>query len=135
MEDEASTILRENLENAVRQLNVEQRVIEAFQIDDDATVMAETDDFDGEETIRDHSDSPKNDDDPPLDEIAENGYEREDECLEPIDEQPEDRIDLPEDEINDENSIDKTVDEEDTPEVEDSNEGEGGTTDTGNQDD
>lgn len=129
-EEEACTVLRENFENAVRQLKVENRVIEAFQIDEDATMMAENEDFDGEETIRDPSDSPKDEDDGQVEEIAENGYERDEECLEPIDEHPEDRIESPEEEEAHEEGC--TVE---LAQAADSNEGDGGTTDTACQDD
>lgn len=90
IENDDCSIIRDNLANAVRQLKVEQRVLEAFQIDEDATMRAENEDFDGEETIRDPSDSPKDEEDE--EDVPENGYDREDEMLEPIQEQSEGRI-------------------------------------------
>ncbi|XP_024941494.1 uncharacterized protein LOC107268276 isoform X2 [Cephus cinctus] len=132
-EEEASCILRDNLENAVRQLKVEQRVIEALKVNEDTTVTADLDskdDNEGEDAIRGTSDSPED-----ADVVAENddgiiaenglqGYGREEENLEPIEEQPEDRInglDSPEKEATNERGV------ESSPEVEDSNEGDGGT--------
>ncbi|XP_012281374.1 uncharacterized protein LOC105700272 [Orussus abietinus] len=87
-EEEASSILRDNLENAVRQLKVEQRVLENLQAEEEATVIADPEDRDpeGEETIRDSTDSPDDEEEIPREERQ---FE---ESLEPIEEQPEDRI-------------------------------------------
>ncbi|XP_043268788.1 uncharacterized protein [Venturia canescens] len=130
-ENEDCSIIRENLANAVRQLKVEQRVIDAFQIDEDATMRAENEDFDGEETIRDPSDSPKDEEeDGQSDEVAENGYEREDELLEPIEEQPEGRIGSSEENsAADASSDNNRTNEAESQEVNDSNEGDDGGTD------
>ncbi|XP_033220765.1 uncharacterized protein LOC117175219 [Belonocnema kinseyi] len=56
MEDEANSILRDNLENAVRQLNIEQRIINAFQ-DDQETILIEPVD-EAENTVLETSDLP-----------------------------------------------------------------------------
>lgn len=86
--EEDAPLQNTHLSNIVRQFQFEQRVIDALHSDDDKTVTADNDDNDGDDTIRDPTDSPKNDE-----EIEENGYSRTAECLQPIEEQPEDRID------------------------------------------
>lgn len=121
MEDEANSILRDNLENAVRQLNIEQRIINAFQ-DDEETIFIEPVD-DAESTILETSASPdeiegvveepedqsrteRTEKNPIEDEVEvvveeledqeeedEYNYVRDDEVLESIAEQSEERID------------------------------------------
>lgn len=75
-EDDA-IILRDNLENAVRQLNIERRVI---------TALRERE-MKSEETIRDVVD------DQSIDGQPDKAQEGEDELLETIEEHPEERID------------------------------------------
>uniref|UniRef100_A0A0C9RGJ7 RimI protein n=1 Tax=Fopius arisanus TaxID=64838 RepID=A0A0C9RGJ7_9HYME len=88
--DEDASLQSTDLSDIVRKFQMEQRVINVLQGDEDTTVMADNEDNEGDDTIRDPTDSPKEDDE---DEIEENGFTRNAECLQPIEEQPEDRID------------------------------------------
>lgn len=84
-----SNILRDNLENAVRQLTIEQRVITALR-----------DQQESEETIRDFTGTTEDDSVIVKSEGEEQGEEEdanEKELLETIEEQPEDRINTAED--------------------------------------
>ena len=122
LEDEANSILRDNLENAVRQLNIEQRIINAFQDDEETIVIEPVDDV--ENTIFNTSESPeiegvveepedqsraeRTEENPGEDEVVEiieeledqeeeeYNYVRDEELLEPIEEQSEERIDCAE---------------------------------------
>ncbi|KAF7399081.1 hypothetical protein HZH68_007673 [Vespula germanica] len=136
-ENEASNILRENLENAVRQLNVEQRVIAALRGDEDNSVAStEVQEAEGEETIREGGSDSNEEAEVVVEEPEDESYARDEEILEPIEEQ-EERIDVTE-EKEGENEKQKDVvvveDTEGAPNVDDSNEGDGGT-DVANNDD
>lgn len=132
-DNEANNILRENLENAVRQLNVEQRVIAALRGDEDSVASTEVQEVDGEETIREGAS------DEEAAEPEEESFAREEEVLEPIEEQPEERIEeggKMEDEKkkDEEEDVDEGIEENvateettETANVDDSNEGDGGT--------
>lgn len=135
-ENEASNILRENLENAVRQLTVEQRVIAALRGDEDNSVAStEVQEAEGEETIREGGSDSNEEAEVVVEEPEEESYAtRDEEILEPIEEQ-EERISIEEKE--DENKKQKDVVIEETEEAsnaDDSNEGDGGT-DIPNNDD
>ncbi|KAK2585987.1 hypothetical protein KPH14_010560 [Odynerus spinipes] len=145
-ENEASNILRENLENAVRQLNVEQRVIAALRGDEDSVASTEVQEVDGEETIREGGSDEEAE--AVVEEAEEESFARDEEVLEPIEEQPEERIDAAEEngkigdekkeegeegaEGKEENVV--TEETETTANVDDSNEGDGGTDVAGNDD-
>ncbi|KAL2741690.1 glutamic acid-rich protein-like isoform X2 [Vespula maculifrons] len=136
-ENEASNILRENLENAVRQLNVEQRVIAALRGDEDNSVAStEVQEAEGEETIREGGSDSNEEAEVVVEEPEDESYARDEEILEPIEEQ-EERIEVTE-EKEGENEKQKDVvvveDTEGAPNVDDSNEGDGGT-DVANNDD
>lgn len=73
-DEEANAILRDNLVNAVRQLNIQQNVLEALQANAEAK--------------QDKSCNEEEDDD----EDSEDVYTRAEEVLEPIDERPEEAI-------------------------------------------
>lgn len=74
-DEEANAILRDNLVNAVRQLNIQQNVLEALQANAEAK--------------QDKSNEEEEDDD---DEDSEDVYTRVEEVLESIDERPEEGI-------------------------------------------
>lgn len=136
-ENEASNILRENLENAVRQLNVEQRVIAALRGDEDNSVAStEVQEAEGEETIREGGSDSNEEAEVVVEEPEDESYARDEEILEPIEEQ-EERIEVTE-EKEGENEKQKDVvvveDTEGASNVDDSNEGDGGT-DVANNDD
>ncbi|XP_046819147.1 uncharacterized protein LOC124424315 isoform X1 [Vespa crabro] len=137
-ENEASNILRENLENAVRQLNVEQRVIAALRGDEDNSIAStEIQEAEGEETIREGGSDSNEEAEVVVEEPEEESYAtRDEEILEPIEEQ-EERIEVIE-EKEDENKKQKDVvvteETEEASNVDDSNEGDGGT-DIANNDD
>lgn len=82
-----ANILRDNLENAVRQLTIEQRVITALH-----------DQEKSEETIRDPAGIVE---DESIVNKSEGGEEVEEELLETIEEQSEERIDIVEDNADD----------------------------------
>lgn len=82
-----ANILRDNLENAVRQLTIEQRVITALH-----------DQEKSEETIRDPAGIVE---DESIVNKSEGGEEVEEELLETIEEQSEERIDIMEDNADD----------------------------------
>ncbi|KAL2722284.1 glutamic acid-rich protein-like isoform X2 [Vespula squamosa] len=136
-ENEASNILRENLENAVRQLNVEQRVIAALRGDEDSSVASiEVQEAEGEETIREGGSDSNEEAEVVVEEPEDESYARDEEVLEPIEEQ-EERIEVTE-EKEDENEKQKDVvvveETEGAPNVDDSNEGDGGTDVASNDD-
>lgn len=137
-ENEASNILRENLENAVRQLNVEQRVIAALRGDEDNSIAStEIQEAEGEETIREGGSDSNEEAEVVVEEPEEESYAtRDEEILEPIEEQ-EERIEMIE-EKEEENKKQKDVvgteETEEASNVDDSNEGDGGT-DIANNDD
>ncbi|XP_035719864.1 uncharacterized protein LOC118440643 isoform X1 [Vespa mandarinia] len=137
-ENEASNILRENLENAVRQLTVEQRVIAALRGDEDNSIAStEIQEAEGEETIREGGSDSNEEAEVVVEEPEEESYAtRDEEILEPIEEQ-EERIEVIE-EKEDENKKQKDVvvteETEESSNVNDSNEGDGGT-DIANNDD
>lgn len=81
-----SNILRDNLENAVRQLTIEQRVITALR-----------DQEESEGTIRDLTETTENESIVEGEEEGEEEDVDEKELLETIEEQPEDRINTAED--------------------------------------
>lgn len=96
-ENEASNILRENLENAVRQLNVEQRVIAALRGEEDNSVASiEIQEVEGEETIREGGSDSNEEAEVVIEESEDESYARDEEVLEPIEEQ-EERIEVVED--------------------------------------
>lgn len=139
-ENEANSILRDNLENAVRQLTVGQRVIYAFR-NEEENGFIEEENVEDEETIRDTS---KEADDGTVIEVSDEEKlneddTRDDEVLEPIEEQPEDRIEaveentgeMPEDAVEASDNIEEASAGDGTPGEGDSNEDDGGT-DAGN---
>ncbi|XP_014600062.1 PREDICTED: uncharacterized protein LOC106784730 isoform X1 [Polistes canadensis] len=93
-ENEASNILRENLENAVRQLNVEQRVIAALRGEENKSVASvEVQEVENEETIREGGSDSNEETEVVVEESEDESYARDEEVLEPIEEQ-EERIEV-----------------------------------------
>ena len=124
IEDEANSILRDNLENAVRQLTIEQRIISAFKNDEEIITIEPVDETEAlllencestgneiegvVEESGDHSRSEESEENiaedkkvleivvqelDDLEEDEEYSYVRDEEVLEPIEEQSEERID------------------------------------------
>ncbi|XP_015186346.1 PREDICTED: uncharacterized protein LOC107071671 isoform X2 [Polistes dominula] len=127
IENEASNILRENLENAVRQLNVEQRVIAAFRGDEEdnnSLTSIEIQEVEGEETIREGGGGSDSNEDAEVvvvvEESEDDSFAREEEVLEPIEEQ-EERIETVDKDGNNINQIEEAsnVDDNNTNDKED----------------
>ncbi|KAI4501045.1 hypothetical protein M0802_003848 [Mischocyttarus mexicanus] len=125
-ENEASNILRENLENAVRQLNVEQRVIAALRGDEDNSVTStEIQEVEGEETIREGGSDSNEEQEVVAEESEDESYARDEEILEPIEEQ-EERIEVVEDKDgNNKNQDNNQVEDEEATNVDNSNDNDG----------